>query len=106
MPDKKNTIPFHFPNAGGIPILNQPRLTVTISVDLATGKLLPITIEGPEINFIALCDLLATQQQAIFREALMRAPGGAPGYIPPTGAETLGGNPGGKNDEKPEGTPA
>jgi hypothetical protein len=94
MAEQKKILPFL---AGGIPILNQPKLEVTISVDLATGKLLPITITGPDINFIALCDLLATQQQAILREALLRAP--AAGGIP-------GGKTGGNPDGKPEGNPA
>lgn len=99
MAEKK---PFPFP-AAGVPILNQPKLAVTISVDLTTGKLLPITIDGPEINFIELCDLLATQQQAIFREALLRQPGGPRRGF---GTPAAGGDPGGNTDGNNEGKPA
>ena len=86
-----NKPPLHF-NPGAALLLDEA--TFTIHVNRRTGAM-RLTTNTPETNFLAVIDLFASQIQGICRKALAEAAGGAPGFVPPGGANLGGGTPGG-----------
>jgi len=91
MPENKP--PLNFNPAAAILI---DKATFTIALDTRTG-LMEFSTNRPDMNFLAVLDLLATQIQNICRNALAQQAKGHPGFVAPGAGENPGGNSGGKD---------
>jgi hypothetical protein len=75
--------PLNFNPAAAL-MLGEQKATFTITVNLKTGQMEMVT-DRPDMNFLAVIDLLLTQAQGIVRRSLAEAFKGNPGFSSPDG---------------------